>query len=1173
MDPGPPPEGGRAPKELGLLSDQAEGPPPPAGLLPPRYRLLEELGRGGMGVVYRAEDTLYGREVAVKLLPPSALASQLLARFRREARDLARLSHPHVVSFYEIGEHAGQPFLVMEYVAGGNLTGYLDRAPSMADRIRVFVDVCRGLEHIHAQGLVHRDLKPANILVTPEGEPKITDFGLARHLEGETSTTEGGAILGTYQYLAPEQILSGKVGPGADLYSLGACMYLAFTGQPLFRAQSEYELLQSHVNRSPVPPRQLQPELPQALEDLILRLVAKSPGERPSSAAEVTQALLSVAGPTRPPGLPGRAAELEALESCLARVRQGQGAACLVTAASGMGRSRLLDELGVRLAARGLRVLRLIPQKEAPLTELEQIWEALAGGAEELRGCLRSQGPEGVARLLAARLARAGPAVLLADDVERLEPTARQVMEKLLLLPPPPAAGWVVSLLGSRAAGLPRQAQTLEVSLGPLPEPEARHLVASLWGGPVDAELTGWMLARAGGSPRRLRLMRLALDQAVEEADQGWRQRTGVPLPARLHEALAQALEAQGEAPLRLARCAALMEEPFRFAVLQPASGLDEAQAEAALERLLHLGLLEESWSPSGDLLRFSDGPLREHLAAEGGERGRRRGHARIAQALARAGAAPGAQGRHLALAGQPAEALPLLAGAARQAAEAGAWPESLELWKLALGCVEGPAAEELRREAVHTLEQAGRPEEARALAVGPPALGEPGRAAALPTPEGRAGAPGFGPRPGVGEAPREGPSGPGMAVPASPEPSPAGTTPEAPPGGRSIPGPPAQRRSPPGAAPVAPAEGGPASRMAAPEPPYGAGFRLPRWLWWAVPSALALFLLTAGLVGGWLLMGSWTRVRISSQPSGATVRWRGREVGTTPLELRWLDLGPHTFELSKEGYRTATLEARLSPWRVPAPLWASLEPLALLVIQTTPEPAEILVDGQSRGASRRLWLDPGRHSVEVRRPGYSPHLQTVQVAGGETFTLRATLESQAPATLEVTSQPSGATVLVDGRARGRTPLSLQLEPGSHRVEVRKEGYRPHTATVRLRGQGQERLSPTLAPSPGTLVLTSEPPGARVVVNGVERGYTPLTLKNMPAKTYRIEIQRGGYYSSSRKVALGAGQTRRLAFALQALPPPPPVEPPVSYPPPGGGGPVDSGPPARVEEEPPAATP
>ncbi|MGH3327502.1 MAG: protein kinase domain-containing protein [Streptomycetales bacterium] len=268
-----------------------------------RYRLLESLGRGGMGEVWRAEDLALARFVAVKLmLPAGAADAGAVERFRREAQAAARLSHPNLVTLYDFGTADNSPFLVMELVHGRSLADVLrERGPFPPDRVAgIGAQVARALATAHAAGVVHRDIKPANLLLTDSGTVKVTDFGIARFVDAAvTALTQTGVVFGTGAYLSPEQALGRPAGAASDLYSLGCVLYELLAGHPPFTAQNAATLLYHHVHDPPVPPSQLRAGVPSGLEQLILALLAKEPGERPGSgatqAAEIAEALQSLA--------------------------------------------------------------------------------------------------------------------------------------------------------------------------------------------------------------------------------------------------------------------------------------------------------------------------------------------------------------------------------------------------------------------------------------------------------------------------------------------------------------------------------------------------------------------------------------------------------------------------------------------------------------------------------------------------------------------------------------------------------------------------------------------------------------------------------------------------------------------------------------------------------------
>ena len=272
---------------------------PDAAVLPPGeqlggFELLEELGRGGMGVVYKARQVGLNRVVALKMILSGSHASPgELARFRREAEAVARLNHPNVVQVHEVGEADGRPFFALEFVEGGSLDRKLAGTPLPPREAAALVEKLAGaMAAAHAAGLIHRDLKPANVLLETDGTPKVTDFGLARRIEAGPGLTTTGAVVGTASYMAPEQAQGGKeVEPLADVYALGAILYECLTGRPPFRAASAFDTLLQVVNQEPVPPRQLNARVPHDLETIALKCLRKEPGKRYASASALADDL------------------------------------------------------------------------------------------------------------------------------------------------------------------------------------------------------------------------------------------------------------------------------------------------------------------------------------------------------------------------------------------------------------------------------------------------------------------------------------------------------------------------------------------------------------------------------------------------------------------------------------------------------------------------------------------------------------------------------------------------------------------------------------------------------------------------------------------------------------------------------------------------------------------
>jgi serine/threonine protein kinase len=259
----------------------------------PDFEVLEELGRGGMGVVYKARQHHPDRIVALKCL--SVIGDEdLLSRFRREADAIGRLEHPNVVRLYQAGAWAGRPFMVMEYFPGGSLRDQLRGVPRpFADAARLTAAIARAVHAAHDRKIVHRDLKPANILLADDGTPKVADFGLAKRLDQDATLTSDGVVMGTPSYMAPEQAAGrwAEVGPAADIYGIGAILYELLTGRPPFRGADTAETLEQVLRAKPVPPGELRPGTPPGLDAVCLKCLAKRPRDRYPTAAALADDL------------------------------------------------------------------------------------------------------------------------------------------------------------------------------------------------------------------------------------------------------------------------------------------------------------------------------------------------------------------------------------------------------------------------------------------------------------------------------------------------------------------------------------------------------------------------------------------------------------------------------------------------------------------------------------------------------------------------------------------------------------------------------------------------------------------------------------------------------------------------------------------------------------------
>ncbi len=348
-----------------------------------RYELTGELGRGGMGMVYRAHDPVLDREVAVKLVPPMLLDGETEERFQREAQVVARMDHPAIVPIHDFGRHQGALFFIMPLVVGTTLRELIERRGlRLGETLYIAAQVAEALDYSHSRGVVHRDVKPENVMVTSERgslRVRVMDFGLARDFK-ESRQTRSGAVVGSLAYMSPEQLASGELDHRSDLYSLGTVLYECLAGEPPF-AGAMHSVIYRISNEHPQPLRRRGVEVDEELDELVLACLAKRPASRPASGKAVAESLsghwrrleesgraarvalappLASRGGEGPPRYPlvGREAELIELQGRLNASLRGECQVVWIGGEAGLGKSRLLQELEDLARAWGIRALR-----------------------------------------------------------------------------------------------------------------------------------------------------------------------------------------------------------------------------------------------------------------------------------------------------------------------------------------------------------------------------------------------------------------------------------------------------------------------------------------------------------------------------------------------------------------------------------------------------------------------------------------------------------------------------------------------------------------------------------------------------------------------------------------------------------------------------------------------
>src|SRR5512143_53645 len=271
-------------------------PPTPEGrLLNNRYQLLKRFGSGGTALIYRARDTLLDRYVAIKVLrQDQAHSAEFDRQFQNEARAAANLSHPNIVTVYDFGLDEGLPFIVMELVPGTDLKSLLQKRGrfTVEEGIPLMVQACAGIGYAHRAGLVHCDVKPHNMIVTPDARLKVTDFGIARALSTILPDEKADVVWGSPQYFSPEQAAGEPPSPASDVYSLGVVLYEVLTGALPFTAPSSEELARMHLEENPIPPSEYVPDIPSALEEIVMKVLSKEPAARYRTADQLGRVLL-----------------------------------------------------------------------------------------------------------------------------------------------------------------------------------------------------------------------------------------------------------------------------------------------------------------------------------------------------------------------------------------------------------------------------------------------------------------------------------------------------------------------------------------------------------------------------------------------------------------------------------------------------------------------------------------------------------------------------------------------------------------------------------------------------------------------------------------------------------------------------------------------------------------
>ncbi len=604
-------------------------------------------GKGGMAHVVLATDP-DGRAVAVKVLKANRVSTGLL-RFKREFRALARLRHPNVIRVDAYGDLWGHPYIAMEFVEGTDLHQLIHafRGYEPAARWRrceeILIDLCRALAYIHRRGLVHRDLKPSNILIDQEGGCKLTDFGIVKDLDPSADLALSTTLVGTWAYASPEQIQGQPIDHRSDLYSLGVMLFAMLTGRRPFVAKDLAGYLELHRGQSVPSPRDVDPEVPEHLDEICMRLLKKLPRDRYRSAQEILFRLEldfetdAAPGPDSvgawQPPLVGRDEEEARIHDVVAGLSEGSGKILLLEGPEGAGKTRLLDAVSSHVALLGLAVLRerVSPregvvdvllrlgtglQRELGNRASGSLAAALAGFGARMDGAPAANARE---RLLDAlveglkRLAEDGPVVLLVDDLhysplpslDGLVHVARALAERPVLLigtlRPDRASPRLQSLRKGGLVGL--VPETMEIP--PLGRPAISALVDSLLGAGKPAQaLTDRLYQETEGSPLFLTLfLQHLMGQGVlERQGTRWRLASDVEevvsghleIPPGVRQVVRARLQPLDPAERELAEAVAVSGREMELDVLLDVLEIDEDEAGSLLDDLEDVGIIRQ---------------------------------------------------------------------------------------------------------------------------------------------------------------------------------------------------------------------------------------------------------------------------------------------------------------------------------------------------------------------------------------------------------------------------------------------------------------------------------------------------------------------------------------------------------------------------------------------------
>ena len=713
-------------------------------LINDRYRLEEELGHGGMGTVHRAFDTTLEREVAVKLVTGYEMETEGRARLLQEAKSIAQLNHPNIVTVHDAGEMDKTPYIVMELIEGSSL--HETPPADLGKLVHIAGQICAALEHAHEREIVHRDLKPENVLIDPDGNAKLMDFGIARSMASRM--TQEGRIEGTVFYMAPELALGQEYDGRADLYALGVMLYELTTGELPFQQGDPVAIISQHVNAPVVPPRAKDPEIPAGLDKLIVRLLAKDPEDRPASAAKTLEALqkpglldttgaeeqLSTLDRIVRGRMIGREAEFNRARELWYEATEGKSQILLVSGEPGVGKTRLLREIITQSEVMGAQVLGSASYAEGgpPYSPFKQILREVLPKASEngfnlpenVVADLLSLAPEFGTQfpdiqpnlsedpqadqhrlfesffVFLAALSQHTPLLVYLDDahwsdsgsLNLFRHLARQLGSQPIMLL---ATYREIELDEARPLNevlldITREPQTTRLKLNRLTIEQTDQLLTSFFQDEISPEFLEGIYRETDGNPFFIEEVCKALVESgqVFHTDDGW-DRTDmseIGIPQSVRVAIQSRVGKLSPETQEVLSQAAVLGREFEFETLLAAVEVDEDSIIDALEEAERAQLLEERSENGRAIFTFSHALIPSTLVEGLRILQRRRLHRRAAEALEERDPENfDALGMHLLEAGQTEEGVDYLLLAGDQARSLYAHKEAIDNYLQAL--------------------------------------------------------------------------------------------------------------------------------------------------------------------------------------------------------------------------------------------------------------------------------------------------------------------------------------------------------------------------------------------------------------------------------------------------------------------------------------------------------